>query len=181
MTLAPKTQRKKFGNGEILQEAEPKAVSAISSCLNSLQNSWKKKGNLAGIWKDWKKLTGPQLSQNSQPLSLRRGILVIGASHPEWLQALQYNRLQLLAAFKTAGYEIRDIRIQQHYPKIARNKKESEESIWAKHPSRIDIHGLAICKACKCPSPKGEISLWGICSFCRQKELNLERKKNYSI
>jgi hypothetical protein len=27
---------------------------------------------------------------------------------------------------------------------------------------------------CKVPSPKGEVKLWGKCSFCRRKELRID-------
>ncbi len=171
MALAPKNQRKRFGKGELLQEAPLQPVSDISSCLNKLKKSWERNGSLAGIWENWSELAGSQLSKNCQPISLRRGILTIGASHPQWRQALQYNRSQLLATIKAAGHEIRELKIQQHHPGHKKEKGESEKNIWDKHPSRVDIHGMATCNICKRPSPAGEIALWDKCSFCRRKEL----------
>ena len=33
---------------------------------------------------------------------------------------------------------------------------------------------LKNCPICKVPSPKGEVKLWGKCSFCRRKELRID-------
>ncbi len=171
MEFAPKNQRKKFGKGEILQQAPLQPVTALSSCLERMQHSWKR--DLVGIWRDWEKLVGPQLANNSRPLTIRQEILSIGATHPQWRQALLYNRPQLLARIKAAGYAIRDLRIKQYHPyKI--QEKENESSIWARHPSRIDVHGMAICEYCLSPAPAGEMGLWGKCSFCRRKQFALK-------
>ncbi len=170
MDQSPNQKPKRFGKGEILQPAELPPVSAISSCLNKLRVDWLKKGSLAALWQDWPQIAGKQLAKNCRPLSLRRGVLVVGASHPQWRQALQYNQSQLLAALKISGYEVRNLRIQQHHP--SRTKQiESELSIWGKHPSRIDVHGIAKCQKCGSPAPAGEMALWGKCGLCRRKEL----------
>ena len=91
----------------------------------------------------------------------------------QWRQALQYNRLELIESLKSYGYQIREIRIRQHYPNDLVTK-ESEKEIWEKHPSRIDKNGITNCPFCKVPSPKGEVKLWGKCSFCRRKELKID-------
>ncbi|MEC9029661.1 MAG: DUF721 domain-containing protein, partial [Cyanobacteriota bacterium] len=64
----------------------------------------------------------------------------------------------------------KDLRIQQHHPGST-PKLESEASIWARHPSRIDVHGMAACQACGSPAPAGEMALWGRCGFCRRLQL----------
>ena len=51
-------------------------------------------------------------------------------------------------------------------------ERDYEKGIWERHPSRFDVHGLAICQACKTPAPAGEMALWGKCGFCRRQELN---------
>ena len=56
----------------------------------------------------------------------------------------------------------------------ALTNRESEKEIWEKHPSRTDKNGIINCPFCKVPSPKGEVKLWGKCSFCRRKELKIE-------
>ncbi len=171
MALAPKDQRKPFGRGEILQEPTPKPLSEISSCLNLLKRSWKKKGSIGAILHEWPQIAGNQLASNCQPLSLRRGVLTIGASHPQWRQALLYNRSQLVASLKAKGYEVKELRIQQYNPHSKKIIKENENHIWAHHPSRIDVHGIDICKSCGSPAPAGEMKLWGTCSFCRRQKL----------
>ena len=169
MALPHKQERKKFGKGEILQEASPPLASTLSECLNDVKISWQKKSNsIAGIWQEWSKLAGEPLASNCQPLSIRRGVLVIGAKHPQWLQALQYSRTQLLARIRTQGYEVRDLRIQQYHPNQTKIKQENEHSLWARHPSRIDVHGITKCNECGSPAPAGEMALWGMCGFCRR-------------
>ncbi|MDG2216199.1 MAG: DUF721 domain-containing protein, partial [Synechococcus sp. cluster2_bin.235] len=48
----------------------------------------------------------------------------------------------------------------------------TEESVWARHPSRIDVHGMASCPCCDSPAPAGEMALWGHCGFCRRLKLS---------
>ncbi len=172
MVLAPNQQRKRFGRGEILQEAVPKPVSPIENCLKEIKLSWQKNGSIAALWQEWTKLAGKDLAKNCRPLSLQRGILVVGVSHPQWLQAIQYNRLQLLGTLKAKGHKVKEIRIQQYHPQDPKEQIINEQkNLWERHPSRVDIHGVASCKYCGSPCPKGEINLWGKCSFCRRKQL----------
>ena len=129
-----------------------------------------KKSTLASLWEQWAELVGDQLAANSRPLNLNRGVLTIGATHSQWCQAILYTRLQLLATFKAAGHQVKEIRIQQYYPQETK-PQETEHEIWEKHPSRTDIHGLETCNSCKSPAPYGEIKLWGKCIFCRRQDL----------
>ena len=119
---------------------------------------------------------GNQLAANSRPLTLNRGILTIGANHPQWCQAILYTRLQILAALKAAGHQVKEIRIRQYYSQEI-NPQETENEIWEKHPSRTDIHGLKTCDSCKSPAPYGELKLWGKCVFCRRKDLAVNTAK----
>ncbi len=152
------------------KKSSPKFTN-LSNCLEKIQKSWEKQKSLAGIWQDWEKIAGTNLSKNCQPISIRGGVLFIGASHPQWRQALQYNKSQLLASLRASGHELKDIKIQQFHPTKIK-PQVSETTIWSKHPSRVDIHGISICGQCNCPSPAGEMKIWGKCSFCRRKELN---------
>lgn len=170
MARAPKSQRRAFGKGELLQPPPPAPAEPLSTCLDALRTTWRREGSLAAIWQDWPRLAGPQLAPHCRPLSLQGGLLSVGASHPQWRQALQYSRPQLLAALRSAGHAVKDLRIQQHHTR-PRTELESEASIWARHPSRIDVHGLDRCPRCARPSPAGELALWGHCGFCRRIEL----------
>ena len=153
-------------------KTKEKRERSIYSCLEEIKASWK--GDVGGLIQDWVEIAGEQLALNCTPLYIKNKILTIGASHPHWRQALQYNRLELIESLKLYGYQIRDLRIRQHYP-IDLVTRESEKEIWEKHPSRIDKNGTTNCPFCKVPSPKGEVKLWGKCSFCRRKELRIDR------
>ena len=150
---------------------KPKREQSIYKCLEEIKSSWK--GNVGGLIQDWEGIAGKQLALNCTPLNIQNKVLTIGASHPQWRQALQYNRLELIESLKLYGYQIKEIRIIQHYPHDLVTR-ESEKDIWEKHPSRTDKNGITNCPFCKIPSPSGEIKLWGKCSFCRRKELKID-------
>ena len=156
---------------ELKHKTNEKRELSIYSCLEEIKSSWR--GNLGGLIQDWGEIAGEQLALNCTPLYIKNKILTIGASHPQWRQALQYNRLALIESLKSYGYQIRDLRIRQHYP-IDLVAQKSEKEIWEKHPSRSDRDGNTNCPSCEVPSPKGEIKLWGKCSFCRRKEFRLD-------
>ncbi len=148
-----------------------KREQSIYKCLEKIKSSWE--ADVGGLIQNWAEIAGKQLALNCTPLNIQNKVLTIGASHPQWRQALQYNRLQLIESLKSHGYQIKEIRIRQYYP-VNLVTKESEKEIWEKHPSRADKNGILNCPFCKVPSPKGEIKLWGKCSFCRRKELKLD-------
>ena len=148
-----------------------KREQSIFACLEEIKSSWK--GDVGGLIQDWKEIAGEQLALNCTPLNIQNKVLTVGASHPQWRQALQYNRLELIESLKSYGYQIREIRIKQHYPTDLVPRK-SEKEIWEKHPSRTHKNGFTSCPFCKVPSPKGEVKLWGKCSFCRRKELSVD-------
>ena len=145
-----------------------KREQSIYACLEEIKSSWK--GNVGGLVQDWVKIAGEQIALNCTPLKIQNKVLTIGASHPQWRQALMYNRLELIDSLKSYGYQIKEIRIRQHYP-IDLITRETEIEIWENHPSRTDKNGITNCPNCEVPSPRGEIKLWGKCSFCRRKEL----------
>ena len=152
-------------------KTKAKREQSIYTCLEGIKSSWK--GDVGGLIQDWGKIAGEKLALNCTPLNIKNKILTIGASHPQWRQALQYNRMKLIESLQSYGYQIREIRIRQFYPVDLVNR-ESEKEIWERHPSRSDKNGIINCPFCKIPSPKGEIKLWGKCSFCRRKELKID-------
>ena len=171
MAVAPDSQRRKLKGLELLQSAAPAPAEQLKTCLDSLRQDWQQNGNLAGLWQDWPRIAGARLAPHCRPLALQRGVLTIGASHPQWRQALQYNRPQLLAALRGAGHPVRDLRIQQNHASTTLTPVD-EKTIWSRHPSRIDVHGMGTCPRCQRPSPQGEIDLWSFCGFCRRQELS---------
>ena len=171
MAVAPESQRRRLKGLEVLQPAPPTPAAPLSDCLNELRRQWRNSGGLAGLWQDWPAIAGGQLAPHCRPLHLQRQILTIGASHPQWRQALQYNKPQLLASLRAAGHVVRDLRIQQHYA-ASSPSLEDEQTIWARHPSRSDVHGVGECPACGRPAPLGEIKLWDVCGFCHRQTLS---------
>ena len=168
MAIAPDGQRRRLRGVELLQPAPPPPVSALRACLDHLRQSWDRDGNLAGLWQDWPTIAGERLAPHCRPLSFERGILTVGAQHPQWRQALLYTKPQLLSALRQAGHAVRDLRIQQHHSLQARSDAQ-EATIWARHPSRADVHGMGLCPRCGRPAPNGEIDLWSCCGFCHRR------------
>ncbi len=161
-------------NQELKTQIEPLETTTkektfnISGCLEEIQRTLHTQNTLGGLLKEWSTLIGEPLASNCKPIALQRGVLLIGASHPQWLQALQYNRMELLEALKKSEKKIKDIKIQRHHSSKKEENTISEKQIWQSHPSRIDIHGIAKCKSCGAPGPAGEIKIWGVCGFCRR-------------
>ena len=165
-------QTRRVGNVSLLMPPPRPPARALASCLESLQQDWCRDGHLAGLWRDWPRIAGPQLAPHCRPLQLQGGLLTVGAAPGPWLQALQYNRHQLLGALRAAGFAVRDVRVQQHHPGAPRTPGgQSEADVWAVDPSRCDVHGMADCPACGRPAPAGEMARWGHCSFCRRASL----------
>ena len=169
---AGEAQTRRIGNLSLLLPPPRPPASPIAGCLAGLEEGWRQEGSLAALWQAWPRIAGPQLAPHCRPLQLQAGLLTVGASPGPWLQALQYNRHQLLGALRGAGFRLRDLRVQQHHPTAPPMPgSEAEEQVWARHPSRIDVHGLGECPACRRPAPQGEVALWGHCSFCRRQQL----------
>ena len=173
MGRAPESQRRRFGKGELMVPATPVPAQSLRGCLERLNQQWRHDGSMAALWQDWPKLAGSTLAEHCRPLTLRHGVLSVGASHPQWRQALLYSKLQLLAAIRAEGHPVRDLRIVQHHssrrPALADPLDE-----WNRHPSRTDVHGMATCPRCGSPAPTGEMAYWGHCSFCRSADLSAQ-------
>lgn len=166
-------QRRRIGNLSLLLPPAAPPASPLADCLDSLQGQWRRQGNReAALWQAWPSIAGPQLAPHCRPLQLHGDRLTIGAPPGPWLQALTYNRHQLLGALRGAGFAVRDLRFQQfHTIALPPTAGVIEQEVWALHPSRVDVHGLAECPACQRPAPTGEMARWGHCSFCRRQEL----------
>ncbi len=156
---------------DLKQKTKARREQSLSACLEEIKSSWK--GNVGGLIQDWEEVAGEQLALNCTPLNIQNKVLTIGASHPQWRQALQYNRLELIESLKQYGYQIKEIKIRQYYPNDL-FIRESEIEIWENHPSRTDKNGTTNCPFCKVPTPNGEVNLWGKCSFCRRKDLRID-------
>lgn len=172
---AEATATRRIGNLSLLLPPPRPPATALAGCLDRLQQDWQRQGHLAALWQRWPELAGPQLAPHCRPLRLHGSRLTVGAAPGPWLQALQYHRHQLLGTLRAAGFPLRDLRIEQHHPTpLATPGLEEEARVWARHPSRVDVHGMASCPRCGCPAPAGEMARWGHCSFCRRRQLAAE-------
>ncbi|CAK6700048.1 DUF721 domain-containing protein [Synechococcus sp. CBW1107] len=168
----PAAASRRIGSVSVLLPPPRPPAEALATCLEALQQHWRQEGQLAALWQVWPRLAGAQLAPHCQPLSFHGGLLTIGAAPGPWLQALRYNRHQLLGALRGAGFTVRDLRVQQHHAQpLPPAGTTIEAETWAQHPSRVDVHGLGVCPRCSSPAPLGEMGRWGHCSFCRRQAL----------
>jgi predicted nucleic acid-binding Zn ribbon protein len=166
-------QQRTVGNVSFLVPSAPVPATRLQSCLRQLQEHWRRDESLAALWQAWPTIAGPQLAPHCRPLRLQGGRLVVGASHPQWLQALRFNKHRLLGALRGAGFSVKDLVLQQHLPTpLPPFGSEEEAQVWAQHPSRVDVFGMETCPCCQRPAPAWELQLWGHCSFCRRERLN---------
>jgi predicted nucleic acid-binding Zn ribbon protein len=161
-----------IGSVSVLGPKPADPAVALSDCLTTLQRNWQHTGHLAALWQAWPRLAGPQLAPHCRPLRLQGGLLTVGAAPGPWLQALRYNRHQLLGALRAAGFTLRDLRFEQAEPPASAPPAGNQiQYDWQCHPSRVDVHGMAVCPQCGSPAPAGEMGRWGRCGFCRRLQL----------
>ncbi len=171
-SLTPGSENRRIGNLSLLLPSAPPPASPLAACLETLKQQWRQEGQIAALWQAWPAIAGPQLAPHCRPLQLQGDLLTVGAAPGPWLQALQYNRHQLLGSLRAAGFRLRDLRFRQVHPTTLPPPGSAlEEQAWALHPSRVDVHGLADCPDCGRPAPAGEMARWGHCSFCRRQRL----------
>ena len=123
-------------------------------------------GNASAIWSAngrakaaWRPSGRPgrdcwaQLAPHCRPLALRGNTLVVGASQPQWLQALRYSRHQLLAVLRSRGYAVGQLQFQQHDAAQASEPFSAElDRSWSEHPCRIT--GLDRLPPLRSPEPE---------------------------
>ena len=173
MGIAPRNQTRRQGEVYLLVPPPRPPIQGLGESLSGLQREWKDEGSLAGLWQAWPRIAGPQLAPHCRPLRLHGGRLVVGANHPQWLQALRFNKHQLLGALRGAGFAVKDLQFQQHQSTpLPPAGSGLEEEVWAQHPSRVDVFGMGSCPRCKRPSPLGELQRWGHCSFCQRDTMD---------
>tara|TARA_Y100001968_G_scaffold307201_1_gene324781 strand:+ start:122 stop:580 length:459 start_codon:yes stop_codon:yes gene_type:complete len=140
---------------------------ALNNCLIKFRKSWSDFDKLLNLSKDWAKVVGKELAKECQPLKIEANTLTIVANHPQWRQALIYNKHKLKESILRLGINLKDIRIVQNYQdKSNKNKFLNNKFIWDNHPSRAQNQQIQNCKVCKRPTPQREIERWGKCTFC---------------
>ena len=152
----------------ILNKRNPKS---LQNCLDDFKKSWEDLDKLSKINEKWRKLIGLDLFKECKPLKFENKILTIAVNHPQWRQALIYNKHTLKERIIKIGVNLKEIKIIQNYEVSSRNLKLiNSKLVWENHPSRVTQNNMGICKFCNSPTPNGEITRWGKCTFCwRQK------------
>ena len=142
----------------------------MRNCLDDFKKSWKDLDKLSKLNENWEKLIGTELSKACKPLKVEQKTLIIAVNHPQWRQALIYNKHTLKESISRFGINLKEIKIIQNYEVKTLDKKEIDvKRVWENHPSRIKNNNMVICKICNSPTPKGEILRWGKCTFCWRK------------
>ena len=142
----------------------------MQNCLDDFKKSWKDLDKLSKLNENWEKLIGFELSRACKPLKIEQKSLTITVNHPQWRQALIYNKHRLKETISKFGINLNEIKIIQNYEVKTLDQKElNVKTVWENHPSRIKNNNMVYCEKCNSPSPKGEISRWGKCTFCWRK------------
>ena len=144
----------------------------MRNCLDDFKKSWGDLEKLSRLNENWEKLIGKELFKACKPLKFEQKTLIIAANHPQWRQALIYNKHRLKETIRKFGIDLKEIKIIQNYEIKTLNKKQMDaKNLWKNHPIRITNNNMTICRKCNCPAPKGEISRWGECTFCWRKNV----------
>ena len=144
----------------------------MQKCLDDFRKSWEDLDKISEISEKWINLIGLELSNECIPLKFEKKILTIAVNHPQWRQALIYNKHRLKERIEKIGINLNEIKIIQNYEvKTTKIRKTNPKSAWEDHPSRVTKNNMIICKCCNCPTPRGEISRWGKCTFCWRKNI----------
>ena len=143
----------------------------MQNCLDDFKKSWEDLDKLSKLNENWEKLIGLELSRACKPLKIEQKTLVIKVNHPQWRQALIYNKHRLKECIRRFGINLNEIKIIQNYEVKTLDKKDiNTKTVWDNHPSRIkNSNNMVVCKICNSPAPKGEIARWGKCTFCWRK------------
>ena len=140
---------------------------SLQNCLNNFKKSWVDLDKLSELNKNWCKVVGLELSKECKPLKLESKVLTVVANHPQWRQALIYNKHNLRETICDFGIELIEIRIIQNYEdESSKRKFDNVKEVWENHPSRVKNNEMITCEICNSPTPKGEIGRWGKCTFC---------------
>ena len=111
---------------------------SLNKCLIQFRESWSDFDKLLKLSNDWAKVVGKELANECQPLKIENNILTIVANHPQWRQALIYNKHKLKESIFKIGIKIKNIRIIQNYQDELNKAKVSDNKlVWDNHPSHF--------------------------------------------
>jgi hypothetical protein len=60
----------------------------------------------SGLFRSWKQVVGERLSAHSRVAELERGIVIVEADHPSWIQLLQLRQEEILGSVKRGWPEL---------------------------------------------------------------------------
>ena len=144
---------------------------SLHNCLTKFKKSLPDVENLINISRNWENIIGKELSKECKPLKIEKNLLIISVNHPQWRQALIYNKHKLIESIRKFGINLSNIRIIQYYGEnIFNENKYNSKFVWENHPSRVKNKRVILCKSCARPTPEGEIERWGKCTFCWRKD-----------
>ena len=144
----------------------------LRNCLIKFKKSWTELDELDKLLTNWINIVGGDLAKECKPLKIEKNILTIVANHPQWRQALIYNKHKLKESIKKLHINLKNIRIIQNYQDDLNIKRSSDTKlIWENHPSRVKNQKILYCNCCNRPTPSGEIERWGKCTFCWRKTI----------
>jgi len=104
----------------------------LKNCLDNFTKSWGDLDKLSKINENWKNLIGLELFQECKPLNIEKKILTIAVNHPQWRQALIYNKHKLKERIEKIGITLNEIKIIQNYEIKNKNIKATNAKIvWA--------------------------------------------------
>ncbi len=61
----------------------------------------------SGFFRSWKQVVGERLSAHSRVAEVERGIVIVEADHPSWIQLLQMRQEEILSAIKRDWPELK--------------------------------------------------------------------------
>ena len=111
---------------------------SLQNCLTSFKKSWSDLDKILNLSENWQEIVGKDLANECRPLKIEKDILTIAANHPEWRQALIYNKHKLKESINQSGLQLKNIRIIQNYQgNTLKSNSSNAKAVWDEHPSRV--------------------------------------------
>ena len=79
---------------------------SLENCLLTFKKSWSEIDKLLELSQNWETIVGKDLSKECKPLKIEKEILTVVANHPQWRQALIYNKHKLKDSIKSFGIKL---------------------------------------------------------------------------
>jgi predicted nucleic acid-binding Zn ribbon protein len=118
---------------------------SLSHVLGGLQTQYKCQApsEIQVLMECWVLVVGPVVAEQTQPISMYRGVLKVATASAAWAQNLVFERQRLMDKLNQAlPFEITDIRFSTAHwgqkPAIASFPGDAQQvALWNGHPSRV--------------------------------------------